>query len=106
MLYEMRKDQEAMLAGNPKVPVSDMLFADFMEVWLEVVKPELKLTTYGGYQLNVKSAIAPYFREKGILLRDLTADDFEDFSQRSLNDLMVFAELDTTTFAIVALLCY
>ena len=56
-----------------------MLFADFMEEWLEAVRPELKLTTFGGYQLNVQKAIAPYFRKKGIRLQALTAEDINEF---------------------------
>jgi len=68
MLREVKQELEDTLVNNPKTPIRDMLFADFMVEWLEVVKPRLKLTTYGGYQLNVNSAIAPYFREKGIML--------------------------------------
>ena len=60
--------------------MGNMLFADFMEYrWLPVIKTEVKLTTYGGYWLNVTAAIAPWFRERGILLKNLTADDINDF---------------------------
>jgi len=77
MLYKAKKEQEALLKDMPS---SDgILFADFMEEWLIAIKPEIKLTTYGGYQMNVQKAIAPYFRKKGILLRELTANDINDF---------------------------
>lgn len=60
--------------------MGNMLFADFMEHrWLPVIKTEIKLTTYGSYWLNVTSAIAPWFRERGILLKNLTADDINDY---------------------------
>ena len=60
--------------------MGNMPFADFMEYrWLPVIKTEIKLTTYGGYWLNVTKGIAPWFRERGILLKDLTADDINDF---------------------------
>jgi len=67
------------LTASPS-DMGNILFADFMEFrWLPVIKTEIKLTTYGGYWLNVTSAIAPWFRERGILLKNLTADDINDF---------------------------
>ena len=87
MLYEARKEQQAFLTDNAKPPIERMLFADYMEEWLEIIKPDVKLTTYGGYQLNVQVAIAPYFRKKGILLKDLTADDIDEFYKEKLKKL-------------------
>ena len=64
------------------------LFADFIEHdWLDAVrrgdkksnKRKVKITTFGGYQLNVRSWIAPHFRSEGILLSDLKADHINDF---------------------------
>ena len=82
MLRAAVSEQEALLAQRPHV--ADLLFADFMEQWLDVIKPEIKLTTFGGYQMNVQKAIAPYFRKRGILLRELTADDINDFYAEQL----------------------
>jgi integrase len=60
-----------------------ILFSSLMEEWLEFAKndPEnpIKRNTFGGYQSNVRATIAPYFREKGILLCDLTAEDINEF---------------------------
>ena len=78
MLNEAKKEQEAKLKSLPG-GIDELLFADFMEQWLEVIKPDIKPTTYGGYQMNVQKAIAPYFRKKGILLRELTAADINEF---------------------------
>ncbi len=77
LLRETRKEQEALLAQQ--TDTTEILFADFMEQWLEVIRPDIKLTTFGGYQMNVQKAIAPYFRTQGILLDDLTGDDINDF---------------------------
>ena len=77
MVRDAERDQEALLSG--RVRLDKLLFADFMEQWLDVIKPDIKLTTFGGYQMNVRSAIAPYFRKKGTLLIELTADDINDF---------------------------
>ena len=59
--------------------MNELLFADFREEWLEAVRPEVKLTTFGGHQMNVQRAIIPYFRKKGILSQRLTADDINEF---------------------------
>ena len=79
-----------MLKNMPDI--EDMLFADFMEEWLESVRPkgakrDIKLITFGGYQLNVQKAISPYFRKKGILLRELTADDINEFYDEKLEHI-------------------
>ena len=85
MLRTARREKQELLTNMPDV--DDLLFADFMEQWLDVIKPKVKLTTFGGYQLNVKKAIAPYFRERGILLRELTADDINEFYDEQLERL-------------------
>ena len=81
MLYEAKKDQEALLKEQPRF--DKLLFADFLENWLVAIKNDtknpIKLTTFGGYQMNVQKIIAPYFRKKGTLLVELTADDINDF---------------------------
>jgi Site-specific recombinase XerD len=70
--------------GNP----NGILFADFMEhQWLPAIKNEVKVTTYGGYNLNVTRAIAPYFREHGIYLKKLTADDINAFYSEQLKQV-------------------
>lgn len=82
MLRLAIQEKEAEIATSPIT--GDILFADFMEQWLEmrrkdVAKKKLKLTTFSGYQMSVNSAIAPYFRKQGTLLRDLTAEDINEF---------------------------
>jgi integrase len=80
LLRKACKEQEEivnLVRGKPRL--EDWLFADFMEEWLEAIRPEVKLTTFGGYQMNVQKIIAPYFRKKGIMLQQLTADDINAF---------------------------
>jgi integrase len=47
--------------------------------WLEIIRPEVKPTTFSGYRSNVKKVMDPYFRKKGVSLKDLTADDILEF---------------------------
>lgn len=86
MLQDARKAKEQELASIPDL--GDPLFADYMEfTWLDVIRQEVKLTTFGGYQMNVQKAIAPWFRARGILLRNLTAEDINDFYDDCLERL-------------------
>jgi integrase len=85
IMNEMKNEHEALMKTMPNI--DGLLFADFMEEWLEVIKPEIKLTTYGGYQMNVQKSISPYFRKKGILLCELTADDINEFYAEKLKSI-------------------
>ena len=80
MLYEVKKEHEEAvnLLLDKRIP-EKMLFADLLEEWLEAIKSEVRLTTFGGYQMNVQRIIAPYFREKKIRLQELTADHINEF---------------------------
>jgi integrase len=82
MLMQAQQEKEKQPENQDEDP--KILFADFMEQWLDVIRPDIKLTTYGGYCMNVKTVIAPYFREKGIYLQDLTASDINDFYAEQL----------------------
>ena len=90
MLQKTRQEHEEMLTLDQQKSVGKLgsqgriLFADFMEKWLEVIKPDIKLTTFGGYCMNVEIIIAPYFRERNIYLQDLTASDINDFYAEQL----------------------
>ena len=46
----------------------DMLFADFMEQWLEIIRSSIQPATYASYTNMIKCVICPYFRKKGIAL--------------------------------------
>lgn len=82
MLKETRKEHETMLANAPDI--SELLFADLLEEWLDVIRPEVKLTTFGGYQMNVQKSIAPFFRKRGTTLCELTAADVNDYYDEKL----------------------
>ena len=56
-----------------------LTFADFLQQWLCVAKSTIKLTTYASYAGLMKSAILPYFAERGVLLKDLTPKALQDF---------------------------
>ena len=63
---------------------ADMLFADYLLQWLEVVKVRIKPTTYSSYCMMVKKTVAPYFMGKGIRLCDLEARHIQQFYSEQL----------------------
>ena len=80
-----KKKAEAFLVEERKKfqtaePVTGgVLFADYIEQWLEVAKPTIAVATYASYCAMVKRVIAPYFRERRITLQGLTPKDIQDF---------------------------
>lgn len=84
MLAEERRnfvipEEKVSLIGSSAEETSQMLFADYMEEWLDMIKTDIRPNTYGGYQRNIMQIISPYFRKKGITVDGLTAKDIQDF---------------------------
>ena len=63
---------------------SDMLFADYLEQWLEVAKTRIAVATYSSYSNMVQSTIAPYFRKTKVKLCDLEASHIQTFYNEKL----------------------
>ena len=64
---------------EPKVMNGDILFADYMEKWLDIIKSSVAVPTFASYSTTVKKIVAPYFREKEVTLKNLTAKDIQEF---------------------------
>lgn len=58
---------------------SDMLFSDYLLIWLEMRKGNIAETTYSNYSYLVKKYIAPYFKEKKKTLGGIKAVDIQMF---------------------------
>lgn len=63
---------------------NDMLFADYLLEWLEIAKGRLAVATYSSYATMIKKPIGPYFRKKGLALRDLEARHLQMFYSEML----------------------
>ena len=80
MLLELRQTYVPPAVSKENGELSaDMLFADFMELWLEVVRNSIEKTTFSSYTQMVKGKIAPYFRKTGIKLGELQARHIQSF---------------------------
>ena len=80
LLMEARREFET----ECKPIQDDVLFSDFMLQWLEIVKPTIAITTYSSYSNMVKGIIAPYFKERGIMLKQLRPTDIQAFYMEQL----------------------
>ena len=58
---------------------SDMLVADYMELWLEIIRSSVEKTTFSSYTQMVKGKIAPYFRNTGLTLDGIQAKHIQSF---------------------------
>lgn len=85
MLMEMRKNFENGIVTKDIAQKGDILFADFLLDWLEMMRNSLEVTTYASYAKAIKNRIAPYYYEKQIKLKDLIPKDIQDYYQYGLN---------------------
>ncbi len=58
---------------------TEMLFSDFIEVWLERSKNKIDIITYESYEKLVDIHIVPYFSEKKIKLCEIDAEDIQAY---------------------------
>jgi len=58
---------------------SNMLFADYMELWLEIIRSSVEKATFSSYTQMVKGKIAPYFRNTGLTLDGIQAKHIQSF---------------------------
>jgi len=64
ILYKMEHEEY--------VDTNNILFADYMEYWLNnVIKNQVETSTLEGYSYNLSTHILPYFRSRNIKLQDL-----------------------------------
>lgn len=71
---------------DPFTAKADILFADFLLEWLELMKTSVDITTFAGYSCTIKSKVVPYFRERNYTLKDLEKNPkyIQDYYQYEL----------------------
>ncbi len=63
----------------------DILFSQFLNEWLAMMKPSLMITTYGGYQYLIVDRINPYFDAKGMTVQKLKTKDIQNYYNTMLS---------------------
>lgn len=79
--------ENIMAQVNPCADEAPILFTDFLEEWLEMMKNSLEVTTYASYSVSIRRSIIPYFRDKKLTLQDLEKHPkyIQDYYQHELN---------------------
>lgn len=50
---------------------SKILFSDFLQIWLGLMKSTIDISTFAGYRYAIQNCIVPYFKAKGYTLKDI-----------------------------------
>ncbi len=50
-----------------------------MEKWLDIIKSSVAVPTFASYSTTVKKIVSPYFCEREVTLKNLTAKDIQEF---------------------------
>lgn len=58
---------------------TNVLFCDYVNVWLEEAKENLQPNSYEAYQMNVDNHIYPHFKKKGLYVQDLVYSDIKNY---------------------------
>ena len=57
----------------------NMLFSDFMEMWLDIIATQVQPTTFGSYELIIVNSIIPYFKELGVSIAELKPRQLQSY---------------------------
>lgn len=66
------REQLALYESKSEIVNSDVLFSDYVKVWLEEIKNTVDNVTYQGYEQLATAHIIPYFSEKKTRLQDVS----------------------------------
>ena len=58
---------------------ADMLFSDYMAVWMADVKNSIQKSTHSNYKTVVDGVLRPYFEAQGVSLMELSPRHIQDF---------------------------
>ncbi len=67
----LRETLQAYEAGQKKA-TPDILFADYIRLWLDCVRRKVDEVTYQGYEVLALRQVAPWFEKKRVKLADVT----------------------------------
>jgi len=70
---------EMRAAEENKVPHADILFVDWIELWLDQKKPEWRLGSWELYRRYVRCHIKPFFEPLGLKVTEITPQHIQDF---------------------------
>ena len=60
-------------------PYEDVLFSDYLMIWLEQVKIQVDIITWQGYEMTVKRHVLPYFEPLKLTLNEITPAILQEY---------------------------
>lgn len=73
------REQLSLYENEQDVVNSDILFCEFVKVWLKKVVISVDEVTYQGYKSLADTHIIPYFEKEKILLKDVRIEDLQKY---------------------------
>ena len=71
---------------DPPTAKSDVLFADYIRLWLKTAQRRVDEVTYQGYEQTANAQVIPYFEQSGLTLRDVTTEKLQTyFDEKAAN---------------------
>lgn len=77
LLTETRRSFMPPELSNTSTVSANMLFTDFMKLWLAIAKTTVKLTTYASYAAITNNIIIPYFEPMNKRLNEVKTIDIQ-----------------------------
>lgn len=74
----LRETLQAYESGQRKA-TPDILFADYIRAWLDVVRRRVDEVTYQGYEVLALRQVAPWFEERNVKLADVTLELLQEY---------------------------
>lgn len=64
---------------TPNTVQNDVLFFEYIRIWLAIAQRRVDEVTYQGYEQTANAQVIPYFEERGTKLRDVTVDTLQAY---------------------------
>ena len=82
----VRRNEEKNKPQRLKDATTDMLFVDYLHMWLKTKRTKIEAITYNGYENRIDNWIKRYFSPINARLSTLEPSDFEDFYNSIYDD--------------------
>lgn len=73
------REKIAEYENKPETVKNDMLFSDYIRLWLEQKRFSVESTTFQGYEQLAKSHVIPYFEKTRVKLQEVDAEALQKF---------------------------